>query len=230
MSQNNYNIEHIIEALESRGFTNFISQKELRDIKGKIRKNEYIIYETHNESNKVILYKKNPPQIDLLKISNVDTLRHQDILGTIYSLGIKDDTFGDIVKYEDSFYIFTIPSISSYIIYNLDKIKNNYVEITIEDIEISKNFIQDYIKKEIIVSSLRLDNILSSLINKSRNDISDIFKNKEVILNYDDNIKPTRVLKEGDVFSVRRYGKFKYNRVLKNTKKGGFIIEILIYK
>ena len=127
MSQNNYNIEHIIEALESRGFTNFISQKELRDIKGKLRKNEYVIYETHNESNKVILYKKNPPQIDLLKISNVDTLRHQDILGTIYSLGIKDDTFGDIIKYEDSFYIFTIPSISSYITYNLDKIKNNYV-------------------------------------------------------------------------------------------------------
>ena len=43
-------------------------------------------------------------------------------------------------------------------------------------------------------------------------------------------VKPTRILREGDIFSIRKYGKYKFNGVLKETKKGGYIIEILQYK
>ena len=106
MKSNNYNIEKIIDSLYNKGYTNFLNPKDLSLVKGKLSKNEYKVYELYPESNKVILYKKEIPDIKLYKISSKVSLRHQDILGTIFSLGIKEDTFGDIIKYEDSFYIF----------------------------------------------------------------------------------------------------------------------------
>ena len=145
-------------------------------------------------------------------------------------MGIKEDTFGDIFKYQGSFYIFIMPQIEEYIKYNLLEIKNSKIKLIEEDLNISDNFEQEYIIKEYIVSSLRIDNIVSSITNESRNQVLDKFKYKEVILNYDENIKPTRVLKEDDIFSIRKYGKYKFSKILKNTKKGGYIIEIKVYK
>ena len=230
MKKNNYNIEKIIDSLYNKGYTNFLTPKDLSLVKGKLNKNEYKIYELYNESNKVILYKKDKPDIKLYKIVSKVSLRHQDILGTIFSLGLKEDTFGDVIKYQEYFYIFLLPHLEDYFKYNITEIKNNKVKLISVDISISNYFKQEYISKEYIVTSLRLDNVVSTITNESRNQVLDKFKNKEIILNNDENIKPTRLLREKDTFSIRRYGKYKFNKVLKTTKKGGFIIEILMYK
>ena len=228
--KNIYNIEKIIDNLYSKNYTNFISPKELMEIRRKLNKNEFEIYELYPDSNKVILYIKEEPKISLLKINNSENLRHQDIMGAIFSLGLKEDTFGDIIKYQGIFYIFVLPSLKDSIIYNIDKIKTTDVILEEVDINLSENFAQEYIKKEIIVSSLRIDNVISTLIGTSRADILDKFKNKEIIYNYNEITKPTYQLNIGDTFSIRKYGKYKYNGIIKNTKKGGFIIEILMYK
>jgi RNA-binding protein YlmH len=230
MKSNNYNIEKIIDSLYNKGYTNFLNPKDLSLVKGKLTKNEYKVYELYPESNKVILYKKDKPNIKLYQISSKVSLRHQDILGTIFSLGIKEDTFGDIIKYEDSFYIFLLPHLEDYFKYNLIEIRNNKVELVEVDIDISNNFKQEYEIKEYIVTSLRIDNVVSTITNESRNQVLDKFKNKEVVLNNDEDIKPTRILRDNDTFSIRKYGKFKFNKILKTTKKGGFIIEMLMYK
>ena len=44
------------------------------------------------------------------------------------------------------------------------------------------------------------------------------FKNKEVILNYDIVTKNSTVLEPNDVFSIRRFGKYRFNGIIKNTK------------
>lgn len=230
MKVNTYNIEKIIDSLNNRGFTNFITQKELINIKGKLNKNEYKIYNLYDECSKVILYKKNIPVVKLFKIEGSSNLRHQDILGYIFSLGVSEDVFGDIVKYEDSFYLFLIPPLDEYFKVNLKEIKNNKVVLKEVDISLKDKFIQEYTRKEYIVSSLRIDNVISTIINESRKNVLEKFKNKEIILNYNDELKPTRVLQINDIFSIRKYGKYKYNGIIKNTKKGGFIIEILMYK
>ena len=230
MKSNNYNIEKIIDSLYNKGYTNFLNPKDLSLVKGKLSKNEYKVYELYPESNKVILYKKEIPDIKLYKISSKGSLRHQDILGTIFSLGIKEDTFGDIIKYEDSFYIFLLPHLEDYFKYNISEIRNNKVELIPLDLSISNYFKQEYVSKEYIVTSLRIDNVVSTITNEIRNQVLDKFKNKEIVLNNDEDIKPTRVLKEQDTFSIRKHGKFKFSKVLKTTKKGGYIIEILMYK
>ena len=229
MKTNNYNVEHIIETLENRGYTNFLTRKELMLIKGKLPKKEYKVYELYEDSNKVILYKKLVPRISLFKIETSANLRHQDIMGTVFSLGLNEDTFGDILKYQDFFYIFLLPKIAEYFKVNLNVIRNFKVTLVEVDRNLAQNFRQEYLSKELIVTSLRIDNVLSTLINLSRQDVLLKFKNKEVILNYEEELKPTRVLKIGDVFSVKRYGKYKFNAIKKITKKGSFIIEILYF-
>ena len=160
----------------------------------------------------------------------MNNIRHQDIMGTIFKEGLKEDSFGDIVKYNNDFYIFVLPHLADDIKYHMQEIRNERVKITEVDIAIKENFKQEYITKEYIVSSLRIDNIVSTITNESRNSVLDKFKNNEIYLNYEDSVKPTRTLHEGDIFSIRRYGKYKFNSILKNTKKGGYIIEILMYK
>lgn len=113
--------------------------------------------------------------------------------------------------------------------YNLTEIKHNKVTLEEIDLDIRLNFKQEYSIKEYIVSSLRIDNVISTIINESRNSVLQKFKNKEVLLNHKEELKPTRILKENDIFSVRKCGKYKFCRVIKNTKKGGYIIEIMIY-
>lgn len=230
MKANNYNIEKIIDSLYNKGYTNFLTGKDLMQVKSKLSKNEYKIYEPFEECSKVILYKKTIPDIKLYKIVSKVELRHQDILGTIFSLGLKEDTFGDITKYQDSFYIFLLPHLVDYFKYNLVEIKNNKIELVEEDINITNNFKQEYIIKEYIVSSLRIDNVISTITNNSRNQVLDKFLNKEILLNYEEDIKPTRTLRENDIFSIRKYGKYKFSKIIKTTKKGGLIIEVLQYK
>lgn len=230
MKKNNYNTEKIIGYLESRGYTNFLTLQEIGETKKHLHKNEYEIYEPFEEATKCILYKKEIPKIKLYKINSKVPLRHQDILGTIFSLGLSNDTFGDIVKYNDSFFIFLLPIMEEYVKYQLVEIKNNPVVLEEVPLDLKDNFKQEYITKQYIVSSLRIDNVISTITNESRLKVLDHFKNKEIVLNYQEELKPTRVLKENDVFSIRRYGKYKYTKIIKETKKGGYIIEIQIYK
>lgn len=230
MKSNNYNIEKIIDSLYNKGYTNFLTGKDLMQVKSKLSKNEYKIYEPFEECSKVILYKKTIPDIKLYKIVSKVELRHQDILGTIFSLGLKEDTFGDITKYQDSFYIFLLPHLVDYFKYNLVEIKNNKIELVEEDSTITDNFKQEYITKQYIVTSLRIDNIISTITNNSRNQVLDKFLNKEILLNYEEDIKPTRTLRENDIFSIRKYGKYKFSKIIKTTKKGSLIIEVLQYK
>lgn len=230
MKTNNYNIEKIIDSLNNKGYTNFLNPKDFMLVKGKLNKNEYKIYELYKDSNKVILYKKEVPNIKLYKIVTDIELRHQDILGTIFSLGVNEDMFGDIIKYQGSYYIFLEQTLEEYFKYNLVEIKNNKVELIEVDINLCNEFKQEYLKREYIVTSLRIDNIVSTITNNSRNQVLEKFKNNEIILNYQEEIKPTRILKENDIFSIKRYGKFKFSKILKETKKGSQIIEILEYK
>ena len=58
---------------------------------------------------------------------------------------------------------------------------------------------------------------------------NDMIKNKEIILNYNYLKDGSYKLKNNDVFSIKRIGKFKYIDIIKNTKSGNYIISIYKY-
>ena len=227
MTKNKYNIESILDSLKNNGYSNFINQESFKSVKKYLKKDEYKIYELYDDCNKVILYKKSIPKLSLLKVSSRESIRHQDIMGSIFSLGLKEDMFSDIIRFKNDFYVCVMPSIVDYLKYNM--IEAGHKKIVIEEVFEYPEFKQEYKSIELIVSSLRIDNVVASITKSSRKDTLLYFKNKDIILNYEE-AKSTRELHINDVFSIRKFGKYRFNGILKNTKKGGFIIEVLMYK
>jgi len=225
----NYVIDKHIEQLYNKGNTEFLLPNEYLSIKNKIKNREFSIYKPNIDSEKVILYRKNIPEVILLEIICKDKLRHQYILGSLFALNLAINVYGDIIVGDDKYYIYVLPSIYNYIKSNLTMIGNNSVELVERDIDLLNNYIRKLENFEIIVSSLRIDNVISAITGLSRSGVIDKIKNKEILLNYNVLNNNSYNLRENDIFSVRKYGKYKYNQIIKYTKKNNLIISYSRY-
>ncbi len=224
-----YFIQKNLTRLNNSQSTFFLDPKELREIKGKLKKSEYKIFYPYKDSEKCIIYKKNIPEVLLYEIKIKIPVRHQDILGSIYSLNISHELFGDILLIDNRYFIYILPIVRNYFESNFLMVKNSYIELELLDIDYLKDYERNYEKVELIVSSNRIDTIVSSICHCGRNNVSEMIKKKEIMLNYDFLKDSSYKLKEDDTFSIKKIGKFKYSGVLKNTKSNHLIVKILKY-
>ena len=229
MKSDVYKINNAVEKIKTGKNTQFLDGRELKIVTGKLKKNEYNVYYPYKDSEKVMLYTGKIPKVKLFKIYTVENIRHQDILGSLFALNIDSSYFGDIVLFNDYYYVFVSEDLALYIKDNLKMVGNKKVSLEEVDLSVLDNYERNYEEKEIIVSSLRIDNIISGIINTSRKVALDKMKNKEVIVNYDVMNKNSYILKENDIFSIRRYGKYKFVGIVKSTKKNNFIVRYLKY-
>lgn len=158
-----------------------------------------------------------------------DSLSHRDILGAIMNLGINRNTTGDIAIVNNTAYLFCLNSISDYIIDNLNKVRHTTVNCMIS------NDIPDIIgstpdSSEIVVSSLRADTIIAGIYRLSRKDVSTLFTQEKVFINQRSITKESVTLNDGNLISVRGYGRFIFNEALRKTKKDRIVISVSIYR
>ena len=158
-----------------------------------------------------------------------DTFSHRDFLGAIMNLGIERNTIGDIVLEGKNAYLFCINKIAPFIMEELDNVKHTHVKC-----EVVKNLIpiatKEPIEKELVVSSARIDAVISKIYNISRNQSLDLFKTKKVFINGFVQENNSYFIKKGDSVSVRGYGKFDYLGIKHETKKEKFCILIAKYE
>lgn len=223
-----YTVEKIVEKVLYSNSTNFVEIKYLNRVKKELKNVKYNIYEPFSGATKVILYNK-MPNIKIYEIVSSNDLRHQDILGTLYSLNISDEMFGDVVIWNNRYFIIILSSIDNYIKSNLTSIRNSKVELIEKDPYYLKDYKQEYEECIIIVPSIRVDVIVSKIINSSRSSALEKIKNGDIYLNYELLTKPTYMLKENDIFSIRKYGKYKFLGEINKTKKGSLVIKYLKY-
>lgn len=223
-----YTVEKIVEKVLYSNSTNFVEIKYLNRVKKELKNVKYNIYEPFIGATKVILYNK-MPNIKIYEIVSSNDLRHQDILGTLYSLNISDEMFGDVVIWNNRYFIIILSSIDNYIKSNLTSIKNSKVDLIERDPYYLKDYKQEYEEFNIIVPSIRVDVIVSKIINSSRSNALEKIKNGDIYLNYELLTKPTYMLKENDIFSIRKYGKYKFLGEMNKTKKGSLVIKYLKY-
>lgn len=211
-------LNKIIENLNKNKYSNFLDQNELKYLTASLNKLKikYNIFYPFEESERVIIYKENMPDISLLEIKTNNSIKHSDILGFLYNFQIDMSLIGDIIV-SDRYFIICKSEIKDYLIYNIDKIKNHNVILE----EVNLNYLDNYKRKyesiKLLVPSLRIDVIIAKITKKSRNDVLDLIKEKDVLLNYEILNKVVN-LKENDVFSIRRYGKYIYKNIEGNTK------------
>lgn len=156
-------------------------------------------------------------------------LTHRDFLGAILNLGIKRNKIGDIFVKENHAYIYCKEEISKYIIDNLFKIKRTTVSVQMsqnETLNVTPNF------KEITgtISNIRLDSLIATAFQTARNSIINYIHEGKVFINGKLTTSNGAAVKAGDIISVRGKGRFVFEGVIKETKKGRNLIKINIYQ
>lgn len=160
-----------------------------------------------------------------------DDLTHRDILGSLMNLGIERNVIGDILIKEKRAYVFALDNMAEYICDNLTKIKHTSVMCSVisanDSLEELKPTLVDV---NVIAASERFDAIIAVLTKKSRSDVINFFQGRLVTLNGRICERNSMTLKEGDVFSVRGYGKYVYLGEESKTRKGRIYIKLKEYK
>lgn len=179
------------------------------------------------EKNMIAVLPKDYPRDELyypvtyFKITNKSKfkdLEHKHYLGTIMSLGIKRELMGDLIVQDNFCYGIINEELFGFLKENLKEVGKN--PVTVEQVD--SNEIPQLKFLEIVdsVSSLRMDNIISVLINSSRNKGVDIIEVGDVSINYTVEKEKNRLLKIGDIITIRKKGKFIFENILGENKKG----------
>lgn len=210
--------------------TNFLNPSELKLAISYLNseKINYSIYEPYPFIEKKIIYFGDYDDfVTFYKIPISKEITHSNVLGTLFSLGLTPNTIGDIFLEDGYFYYTNLSRMNPFLEHNLLTINNENITLNkVDEITIKRKQFEEY---TIMVSSLRIDNIISKLASCSRNQALDMIKNKLVLLNYEEEVKAHTILKKDDIISIRRVGKFKIGEEKGYTKKNNLILEIYKY-
>jgi RNA-binding protein YlmH len=157
-----------------------------------------------------------------------EPLTHRDYLGALLNLGIVRGLLGDIVVRPNRAYVYCVDSIADYIQENLTKVKHTYVKVSAVGLELEEvKPVLVPVKKN--VASERLDVIAAALCGCSRSQVLELFRTKKIFVNGKVEENHSGTLKEKDVLSIRGTGKFIYEGVQAETKKGRYTVTLLKY-
>ena len=209
-------------------YTNFLDQRRLKLVEDTLKylKIDYNIYINNDYLEKAIIYFGEYE--DFITIYQIDgKFEHKDILGTLFSLGLDYDLIGDIVVEENYAYFTSLTRLNDLIDNNFIMIKNKYIKPKkVNEMIITKDKFNNF---NIIISSMRLDCIVSKLANLGRNDAVKYINDGFVLLNYKECKNIKKQVFEGDIISIRKVGKFKIRNEEKKTKKDNILLNISKY-
>lgn len=224
-----YEIQKNLTRINNGQPTFFLDLSEAKIIRQKLGKNNFYIFSPYKDCEKVIFYREREPEVLLYEIKCSKELRHQDILGTMFSLNISKEMYGDIILDNGRYFIYILKLFQNYFEMNFTKVSNSKIELVQLELDYLENYERSYEKQELVVSSERIDTIIARLSNTSRTLVKDKVRDKEIILNNEILKNLSYTLKENDIFSIRKIGKFKYMGIVKTTKSNNYIVEILKY-
>ncbi len=148
-------------------------------------------------------------------------LSHRDFMGGILSLGIDRSTVGDIaVISEAEALVFALDKIAPYIVSELHKIGRDGVRAEVIDLPPDYVLPRRYETVDIAVSSARLDGVVRALTGKSREASADMIRAGLVELRYFATDNVSAEVKEGDILSIRGFGKYVVGETVGETRSG----------
>ena len=158
-----------------------------------------------------------------------ETLSHRDYLGAILGLGIERELVGDIIVREKSAYVLCLEQIADYICTNLTEVRRTAVRVTAETGPVP-DLMPVLREEQLNVASERFDAVVAAFCGLARGKAEELFAAERVFVNSLPEKRGDRRLKEGDVFSVRGFGKGIYGGIAKETKKGRYYVSVQRYE
>lgn len=148
-------------------------------------------------------------------------LSHRDWLGAMLALGIERSALGDIAVLDAHRAItFSTPRIAPFITESLQRAGSDAVTAAVCTLPEGFSVPHEFERLEASVASPRLDGVVRALTNLSRADASALVKDGRAEVNYFPEENPDAPIADGDVISLRGYGKFIIDSASTVTRRG----------
>ena len=219
-------------------FTSFLKPEEQKAVCDRITSSslKFDVYSGYDgaERNMICIYDDVKPEETAFPMSSLsftlsdwETITHRDVLGALMSLGLKREFIGDIIFFDGKCVFFTDRKITEYVIGNFFSVKHHSISVNEYNEEI--DFSPAYEIKDIIVSSMRVDCIVSELCSVSRTVAAQLTVGGFIFINGAECNKKDRSVSEGDIISIRKKGKYRVDSNCGATKKGRIKLKVLKY-
>jgi RNA-binding protein YlmH len=181
-----------------------------------------------NERKRALIYpeyfevQKDDFQIQLFEVDYPQkfiTIEHPQVLGSLMSLGLKRGKFGDIVMHDGRIQFFVATEIADYIEMQLTKIGRASISLLKQPLEKGLQSSESWTEITTTVSSLRLDTVMSAILNLSRQRSQEYIKHGRVKVNWLVVENPAFECDVADIISVRGHGRSKIITIEGKTKK-----------
>ncbi|MGR3741962.1 YlmH family RNA-binding protein [Companilactobacillus sp. DQM5] len=168
--------------------------------------------------------------IDIMYSTKFNKLKHSQILGALVHLGIDRNTFGDIITDGKNWQFLVNKNMSSYVVSNIQKIGSNTVHL--KQIEEAQLLLprDDYELEMITSRSFRIDSIISTVFNFSRQNAKDLITNGKVTVNWIKTNKADYFLTINDTISVRGYGRVRINEIYGQTQNSKWKMSVSVIR
>lgn len=233
-----------VEQYYSPKLTDFLDPRQqyiVRSIIGKHGeiKSQFFGGMDQTERKRAILYPEYyQPEINDFEISlfEIDypkkfiSLDHRKVLGSLMSLGLKREKFGDIIINKDRIQFFVSKEIDGFVKMHLQQIGR--ANITLKELPLNEAILPEEVWSEFeaSTSSLRLDVILATAFRLSRNKAQALIQQGRTKVNWETIEEPAFDCDEGDVISARGHGRCTIFEVIGKTRKDKLRVRLGIMK
>ena len=157
-----------------------------------------------------------------------EELTHRDYLGAILGLGIERSLIGDILIRDRQAWFFCLVSAAELITSSLTQVRRTSVTAAETDPDLPE-LQPRYDSMRLNVASERLDAVVSAFAGLSRGQAEKLFSAEKVFVN--GRVVPDKgaKLKEGDILSVRGFGKAVYDGIEHETRKNRIWVTLRKY-
>ena len=161
-------------------------------------------------------------------VHNNDKLSHRDFLGSILGTGIVRDKLGDIFVFADRAIAFLDSEISEHVFNSLSSVGSTSISCSFLDDDFLIAPFADTQPKNIVVSSMRLDAIVSAIFNLSRGKAAKLIESEKVFVNWQEVKSASKLVSEGDNITLRGTGRAKIESINGTTSKDNISITVTI--
>ncbi len=178
-------------------------------------------YEVGIEDFDIQLFEIDYPQ-------NFSKLSHGHIMGSLLNLGLERNKFGDILNQSDRWQFLADQRILDFIRLEFNRVgRQAVIAQPLELDQVIEGEVKS-LEKELVLSSLRLDILISQAFNLSRQQSKKMIQAEKVKLNWKPVVDGALDIAEQDILSVRGFGRVKLNKLLGKSKKNKWIGQVSI--
>lgn len=144
-------------------------------------------------------------------------LRHRDVLGALMNVGVQRQVFGDIVAGTGTWQIAVATAFEPFLSQNLTRVGHNRVHLR----PATKPLVATlpWSPRTVVAGSLRLDSVIAAAFKLARGQAQQLVASGAVQHNWREEQRRDILVGEGDVLSVRGYGRVRLTGILGMTGK-----------